>query len=601
MVADSPLAPSVALVAYVESVVEGRRVVVFGNASSQLVNRLVERGARFIQFYDADPLRVADASARNGSSSVCFSALQRDSLSAKEGVFDLALVENLAELGEPEVVLRLVRRVLSARGIAVVACPNPDVQEPFLGESRSVDHQLDYYSLYDATRREFPVVHMLGQMPFLGYSLAELAPSDDPVPTIDAGFVPGGTEEPEWFVAIATTQPIDLAEYLIVQLPLSEFQKGRAERSLREQLRAARAAERAAVTRLARLEATKERGVAEARLPQPDRESIRQLHVLERELERKEAWIAQLESRAATADARADAAEQELDELRERMAAGAAEAAPGQAEEKARCDQLERESQAVQSRVDQVTAELAAARSQNEQLDRSRELAEQRSEELAADIATGERRFDELRRGLAAAELAKAELGARLAAAEERILVFSEEDPQQQAEIGSLERQLSERGQRIQKLEEELLLAQRLGRRLVDEIANFRRAAPPAGALSTDSWAMAAAFDEATSTEQNPAQDANWAAAPPPELDADGPAADETPTLGLLLAEARADLGVAKWREAQLTASLAQANDDSERAKALAEQLREARDWLQKTEVLIHQLRPKSLTDGPDR
>jgi len=56
-----PLRASIALAAYAEPIVAAGRVLVVGEATTPLVERLLERGARLVHVVDADSSRVAEA------------------------------------------------------------------------------------------------------------------------------------------------------------------------------------------------------------------------------------------------------------------------------------------------------------------------------------------------------------------------------------------------------------------------------------------------------------------------------------------------------------------------------------------------------------
>jgi hypothetical protein len=112
---------------------------------------------------------------------------------------------------------------------------------------------LDYYALYDAAKAEFEHVRMLGQAPFVGYVVAEFAPEGSPEPSLDTAFVPGGAEEPELFLAVASEQPIELEAFAVVQLPYRSVLAGSGRE--REEPRRTRGAEQAARNKLAELEA----------------------------------------------------------------------------------------------------------------------------------------------------------------------------------------------------------------------------------------------------------------------------------------------------------------------------------------------------------
>ncbi|HEY5961695.1 MAG TPA: hypothetical protein VIV60_34285, partial [Polyangiaceae bacterium] len=296
----APIRPSIALAAFAERFVDGRRVVVFGNALSTLWEQLIERGARLVHVCDTDTARVSEAAARNTSQNVSFAPLGGSGLAVRDGAFDVGFIDDLTTFTDPASALRKLRRALSARGVALVAAPNPDVEDALIATQQDPSRPLDYYTLYDLVHREFPVVRMAGQMPFVGYSIAELAPADEPEPCLDAGFVPGGTEEPEWFVAVASQLDVEFDSFVVVQLPHNQLTRGGAERLLREQLRSARSAERSAVERLARLEAEQRKLTDVAQRHQKDVDLARQMRLLQEELERKESWILQLEARAAT-------------------------------------------------------------------------------------------------------------------------------------------------------------------------------------------------------------------------------------------------------------------------------------------------------------
>ncbi|HET9932201.1 MAG TPA: hypothetical protein VFQ35_15970, partial [Polyangiaceae bacterium] len=134
---------------------------------------------------------------------------------------------------------------------------------------------------------------------------------------------------------------------------------------------------------------------------------------LEQKLLRQEAWINELEARAATADERADAAESELDEVRERL---------GELEQR-----HEREATALTQERDALKAELERLRKRvNDQDD----LIALKDTELAALADDGE----------ATRELAR------------------------------LEAQLKERGERVLSLEREVFEAERIGRELLRKL-----------------------------------------------------------------------------------------------------------------------------------
>lgn len=304
----SALRPSVALAAYAEAAADGRRVLVVGDALGSLADQLVQRGARYVYVCDPEPLRVAQASAKNRDPNVSFGPLADGHVALQSGAFDLAIVENLGATNVVAVVRR-VRRSLAPRGVALFACPNPDARWPLLEVPDPGATSLDYYALYDAVAADFSVVRMLGQAPFVGYAIADFAPGGEPEPAIDSAFVPGGAEEPDWFIALAAQHPIDLEQFYVVQLPARSVLSASGAGASDQALRRARDEEQALRRRVLELERKLQKPAAAS---PPDHE---------REIARLNAWIAELEARAATADERADRAEAELEELRTRSEA----------------------------------------------------------------------------------------------------------------------------------------------------------------------------------------------------------------------------------------------------------------------------------------
>lgn len=317
MLEPETIRPSVVLAAYAEPLLDGRRVLVFGDSLSSLAEMLIERGARLVHVCDPEPARAQEAAQRSESRNITYSPLSDGGLAMRDGAFDVAVVEDLGAAGPASSVLKRLRRALSPRGVALVAVPNPDVRTRLL-PTREVVGALDYYQLYDAVKAEFPHVRMLGQTAFVGFAIVDFASSGTPDPSLDTAFVPGGAEEPEWFLAFASALPIRLDEFSVVQLPLASVRGATRPEAISEELTHARNAERRALERMAQLEAEvhelREKLLREQRQVVDAKPSAE----VTAELQRREAWISELEARAAVADARADEVEAELDELRQR-------------------------------------------------------------------------------------------------------------------------------------------------------------------------------------------------------------------------------------------------------------------------------------------
>jgi hypothetical protein len=416
------LSSGVVLAAFAETLVEGRRVVVLGSALSHLPRLLLERGARLVHVCDPAPLRVAEALRRPPTPGLTISSLTDDEVAAREGAVDCVFVEHLGAFDARSVVEK-VRKLLAVRGVALFVTPNREARRPLLPPSEPAAAALDYYALYDLVKAEFEYVRMLGQAPFVGYAVVDFSPEGEPEPVVDSDFVPRGSEEPELFVAVAARHRPNLPGHALVQLPLSSVlgAAGPAERPLR----------------------------AERPAPPPE---------LLKKVEQQEAWIRELEGRAATADERADLAEEELEALRERLASDEGEASKHAAETTRQAEI------AALARHAELSEELESARAETETARRERDAFATRIRDLEAEL-----------------EEKSTELTA----------VGSEGAGDHAQELAALEEKLGERGHEIRRLERELAETERIGKDLVAELRQKAPAALSDGVPGTELDALA--------------------------------------------------------------------------------------------------------------
>lgn len=185
--------PQQALAVYAEPLAAGRRVVVFGDPASGLMERFDELGAETVVLLTPD-----------------------DDLDELRGArFDLAIVADLALFPDPVPLLACVRRLLGDTGAALVVAPN---REPGAAGPGS----LDYYGLFDLVAHEFADVRMIAQLPFHGVALAEVGDEgDSPAVSVDTQLA-DPDRSPEAFVALASQRGTSLDPYAIVELPAPE-------------------------------------------------------------------------------------------------------------------------------------------------------------------------------------------------------------------------------------------------------------------------------------------------------------------------------------------------------------------------------------------
>jgi SAM-dependent methyltransferase len=312
--------PGIVLASYAEPVLDGRRAIIFGDSTSPLAEEALGRGARSVHVCDQDAARAGESAARNRSRQISIVPLGDADVAVRQGAFDVAIVEDLSEASDATALLKQVRRALSPRGVAFIASPNPDVKGPLVPRTRGgrAGPALGYYELYDKVAAEFQDVRMLGQTPFVGYAIVDFAPRHELDVEVDSEFLPAGAEEPEWFIAVAAREPVELGAFSIVQLPASRVVGSGTDGKLAEELRASRAAEGKLNDKIATLEAENSKLVADRR-SQKSAADLRTKELLS-EIETKNARLVDLEAQKAGRDAALKEQEEALEALRTRAA-----------------------------------------------------------------------------------------------------------------------------------------------------------------------------------------------------------------------------------------------------------------------------------------
>ena len=210
--------PALVLGVYGEDLANGARVAIFGRATLGLAEELVSRGARLVHAYDTDSARLAEATARRHDRSIFYGALpDSGDVGVRDGAFDFVIVPDLSFVDDETALLALVRRVLSASGAALIASPNLEATTPLI-PIPSGRPALGYYELYEAVAEHFTSVRMIGQAPFIGYTVAEFS-VEDPEPSIDTSLAESDVKEPDWFVALASERNVRLDPFALIELP----------------------------------------------------------------------------------------------------------------------------------------------------------------------------------------------------------------------------------------------------------------------------------------------------------------------------------------------------------------------------------------------
>ena len=200
-----------ALAVYLERLFQGRRVLWLGDASTGAPDRAARVASSVLA---ADPRALTDRVERENLSIVRLS--HGSPLPA--GPYDVVVVPDLPATGlaTPDRIRQLAG-ALAHGGVLVVASSNVDAPVR-LGRVTEVA-PLPYDALYDLLAQRFPAVRMLGQAPFVGYTVADFSAAGEPSVVFDGTLLGDSSEAPERFVALCGDAEVVLDAYSVVQVP----------------------------------------------------------------------------------------------------------------------------------------------------------------------------------------------------------------------------------------------------------------------------------------------------------------------------------------------------------------------------------------------
>ncbi len=627
-----PTHPSMALAAYLERLVRGRRVAVLGDVTLAFGERLVDRGARLVHVYDPNAARVAEVLARTAgerSRSITHAVLEGD-LGVRDGAFDVVVVPDLAVFGEPKDALRKMRRLVGTSGVAVVASTNAEAPRRLLDKvSSDKPSQTDYYALYDLVSLQFPVVRMLGQAPFVGYTLADFGASGELEVSVDTSLLEA-TEEPEIFIAIASERKVALDPFVVVELALADVRQsvGTAKAVMAPAVVSPAETAAAAEARAKELAAIAAREAEQKAALDEQTAKATQAAALAIELEDKLEKMREVEARAGDTHVRAERLTHQIRDLEEELrrqrdrstklakqlddekkARTKAEVELGLSRgpkdvpgTKEKIEQLTLEAASVRSRAMELEGELSAAGLGiadlvNERAE-MREIIEELQEKLAKaeakapdpalleklhklEVEVARTRADKLEaearlitdgKGLAAMTKERDHLAETNATLEKRATELGMERESVATDMEELEGRLRERGQRVAQLEGGRREGLRVGKGLLGELEEARATAVPAESTGGDG-----SSSPTGSGGKAPAQRGSTPAAV-------ALAAPEVPNamtmqldlLAARAARAEADLEASRWRITQLEHSSLSVERDEMEPAAVAVELEQA-------------------------
>lgn len=438
----APLSPASALIAHIEPLVDDRRILVIGNAERSVAEHLLDRGARLVQLLDPDPKRVTQAAANNSERLLSFAPLTKSSL--RDGSYDVILVEDVTLADDLNDLVSGIARTMSNRSIAIFCASNPDATTGLLGVAPGAT---DYDDLADTCESNFEEVWMLGQAPFVGYSVVQLGLDHPPEPALDNAYLEGEGESPDFYMALCgseeTMAEVTLEDMTIVQLPAGRF--------VHDSQEIHREKERRASKRIDALEAQ----IAVLHRQGQDKK----IDELTSELEKRDGWIRTLEARAESADTRADDVESEYDEIEKELELTHAALLKEQ-KKAASVETLEKQLATLKKDAEEHAHHAAGL----EALEGELNLLDEKRKSLELELKEKRRAQEKLEKRVAEQQHELDELHDHLDESEERLKSLkqqlSENDDSTKEEVErdlrGLEDQLRKRGERVLELEGQL-------------------------------------------------------------------------------------------------------------------------------------------------
>jgi len=196
---------------YLEELIAGRRILEIGCGDGLGLGRLVALGALEVVGLEGD-IDLARATMGRDRDGLRLRSWRPPRLPFAAGSFDLVLVSQARIAADHPTLLGEVVRVLAKDGRVVLRSPS--------GDHSQIDAGLCYGDLLDLVEPHFDLVRVVGQCPFVGYTLVELTEDEqDPEVQLDGGLLDGEVEEVVAYLVVCAGPPDESFPYGVVQIP----------------------------------------------------------------------------------------------------------------------------------------------------------------------------------------------------------------------------------------------------------------------------------------------------------------------------------------------------------------------------------------------
>ncbi|MBK6846950.1 MAG: methyltransferase domain-containing protein [Proteobacteria bacterium] len=197
---------------YLEALVADRRVLELGCGLGRGTAFLARSAAQVVGIDLATPPLEE---AWGGYARENLSFVSSDGLPAQppERSFDLVIVPELQRWIARGSLLAELQRVLRPGGIGVFIVPSADA---------GTAPGLNYSDLVDFLEQAFEQVRVLGEIPFLGRTMADFAPAGEPEAALDCSLI-DEDEPPSHYLALCSDHALPALPYTVLQLPLGSW------------------------------------------------------------------------------------------------------------------------------------------------------------------------------------------------------------------------------------------------------------------------------------------------------------------------------------------------------------------------------------------
>jgi len=211
--------------AFLEFLYSGKRVLEIGCGDGAGATFLKERGAEQVLGVDLDGPALNQAQQRSSVSGVSFGRFDGVQLDSPSATFDIVVGFDISDRLQGGL-LDEIQRVMKPTGFLVTAIQNPDhpTFAELAGPVSGDPDQPAYEEIIATLQGAFPRVTVVGQTPFVGYSVGWLGAEAEDLPLeMDAVLLPEGEEEVAYYLAVCGRRSLNFDSQSLVQLPSREL------------------------------------------------------------------------------------------------------------------------------------------------------------------------------------------------------------------------------------------------------------------------------------------------------------------------------------------------------------------------------------------